>query len=240
MQWQWPWIAVEIATDFHRFPWLKRRSLPRTEPRHVPWPPSWHLPWKCHEPWRLPWKPAAFHGSTWQHPRKSTEVPRSLPRTSAKKSNNNLMCIRVNTAENTCHHHDMYTVRSRSTLSQQENYLSTNARFYLTIQPVFFNGLGISNSGNGTGGLWVIAASSWQGLISCAARPRPVAGDGEPGATLLPQANPVASAHICSIPCWPRRLVCAHTPVVLQRMSQHSQYQSTASRYRSKRAVRSS
>ena len=41
------------------------------------------------KPWPLPWKPADFHGSSpWKDPRKTTEVPRSLPRTSTKKLNN--------------------------------------------------------------------------------------------------------------------------------------------------------
>ena len=88
-------IAVAIAADFRGLPWLVPRSLPRTEPRHVPWPQPWHLPWKRHEPWPLPWKPADFHGRPWQHPRKSTEVPRLLPRTSTKKSNNVHPCIRT-------------------------------------------------------------------------------------------------------------------------------------------------
>ena len=101
LPWQWPRmaadgrghccgftsaeIAVAIAADFHGLSWLVPRSLPRTKPRHVPWPQPWHWPWKRHEPWPLPWKPADFHGSPWQHPRKSTEVPRSLPRISTKK-----------------------------------------------------------------------------------------------------------------------------------------------------------
>ena len=38
-------------------------------------------------PLPLPWKLADFHGSQWQDPRKTTEAPRSLPRTSAQKSN---------------------------------------------------------------------------------------------------------------------------------------------------------
>ena len=80
--------AVAIAADFRGLPWLVRRTLPRTEPRHVRWPQPWYLPWKCHEPWHMPWQLADFHGSPWHHPRKSTETPRSLPRTSAKKSNN--------------------------------------------------------------------------------------------------------------------------------------------------------
>ena len=36
------------------------------------------------KPWPLPWKPADFHGSPWKDPRKTTEVPPSLPRTSTK------------------------------------------------------------------------------------------------------------------------------------------------------------
>ena len=94
----WPWklprqfrkTAVAIAVD--GLPWLLRRSLPRVEPRHMPWPQPWPLPWKCHELWHVPWNPANFHSSPWKHPRKSTEVPQSLPRTSAKNSNN--VCIR--------------------------------------------------------------------------------------------------------------------------------------------------
>ena len=81
-------IAVAIAVGFRGLPWLAPRSLPRTEPWRVPWSQPWHLPWKRHEPWPLPWKPADFHGSPWQHLRKSTDVSRSLPRTSTKKSNN--------------------------------------------------------------------------------------------------------------------------------------------------------
>ena len=104
LPWQWPRMAadgrgnccsltsaeitVAIAADFRGLPWLVPRSLPRTDTRHVPWPQPCHLPWKRHKPWPLPWKPADFHGSPWQHPRKSTEVPRSLPRTSPKMSNN--------------------------------------------------------------------------------------------------------------------------------------------------------
>ena len=47
------------------------------------------------KPWPLPWKPADIHGSPWQDPRKTTEVPRSLPRTPTKKSNNvhHVACI---------------------------------------------------------------------------------------------------------------------------------------------------
>ena len=44
------------------------------------------------KPWPLPWKPADFHGSPWKDPRKTTEVPRSLPRNSTKKSNNVYLC----------------------------------------------------------------------------------------------------------------------------------------------------
>ena len=36
------------------------------------------------KPWPLPWKPVDFHGSPWKDARKTTEVPRSLPRTSTK------------------------------------------------------------------------------------------------------------------------------------------------------------
>ena len=72
-----------------------RWSLSRKKPQNVPWPQLWHLPWKCHGPWHLPWKPTDFHGSPWQYPRKSTEVERSLPRTSAKKSSNMHPCIVV-------------------------------------------------------------------------------------------------------------------------------------------------
>ena len=95
LPWQWPrtaadgggnccgWTsaktAITIAAELRGLPWLVRRSFPRTEPRHVPWPQPWHLPWKCRKPWHLPWKPADFHCSPWQHPRKSTEFPRSLP-----------------------------------------------------------------------------------------------------------------------------------------------------------------
>ena len=32
--------------------------------------------------WPLPWKPADFHGSPWKDPRKTTELSRSLPRSS--------------------------------------------------------------------------------------------------------------------------------------------------------------
>ena len=66
-------IDVAIAADFRGLPWLVPRSLPWTEPRHVPWPQPWHLPWKRQEPWPLPWKPADFHGSLGQHPRKSMD-----------------------------------------------------------------------------------------------------------------------------------------------------------------------
>ena len=81
-------ITVAIAADFRGLTWLVPRSLPRTEPRHVPLPQPWHLPWKRHEPWPLQWKPADFHGSLCQHPRKPTEMSRSLPWTSTKKSTN--------------------------------------------------------------------------------------------------------------------------------------------------------
>ena len=105
LPWQWPRMAVDIATaffaeiavesaaNFRGFPSLVRRSLPLTEPWRVPWLQPWHLPWKRHEPWYLPWTPADVHGSLWQHQRKSTEVPRSLPRTYPPKSN--IMCIRA-------------------------------------------------------------------------------------------------------------------------------------------------
>ena len=36
------------------------------------------------KPCPLPWKPGEFHGSPWQTPRKTAEVPRSLPRNSTK------------------------------------------------------------------------------------------------------------------------------------------------------------
>ena len=73
LPWQWPRMCVEIATavsvetiaeipaDTSGLPWLVRRSLSRTEPRHAPWPQPWRLRRKCHEPWHLSWKPAAFH-----------------------------------------------------------------------------------------------------------------------------------------------------------------------------------
>ena len=44
------------------------------------------------KPWPLPWEPADFHGSPWQHQRKTTDVPRSLPRTSTKS---HIMYIRA-------------------------------------------------------------------------------------------------------------------------------------------------
>ena len=44
------------------------------------------------KPWPLPWKPADIHGSPWQDPRKTTEVPRSLPRTPTEKLNNVHLC----------------------------------------------------------------------------------------------------------------------------------------------------
>ena len=46
-------------------------------------------------------------------------------------------------------------------------------------------------------------------------------------------------AHICPIPCPLCHLMYTHTLVVLQQMSQHSQYQSTCTFSRSKWAVRS-
>ena len=73
LPWQWLRICVEIATaesvettaaipaDTSGLPWLVRRSLFRTEPRHGPSPQPWRLRRKCHEPWHLSWKPAAFH-----------------------------------------------------------------------------------------------------------------------------------------------------------------------------------
>ena len=104
LPWQWPRMAVEnatevstktavaIATDFRRLPWLVRRSLPRTELQHVPWPQPWHLPWKCHEPWHLPWKPEDFHGSPWQHLRISPRKFRGHCRGPPPKSQ--IVCIR--------------------------------------------------------------------------------------------------------------------------------------------------
>ena len=66
----------------------------------MPWTQLWHLPWKCHDPWHLPWKHPEFHGffhgSPSQPPWKSAEVPRSLPRTSTKKSNNVHPCYYTN------------------------------------------------------------------------------------------------------------------------------------------------
>ena len=53
---------------------------------YVPWTQPWHLPRRCHNPWHLPRKPADFHGSPCQHPRKSTEVPRYQCRGSPPKS----------------------------------------------------------------------------------------------------------------------------------------------------------
>ena len=70
----------------------KMKIVQVAQPRHVPWPQPWHLPWKCHEPWHLPFEPADFYGSPSQHPRKSREVPWSLTRTSARKSNTVLPC----------------------------------------------------------------------------------------------------------------------------------------------------
>ena len=45
------------------------------------------------KPWPLPWNPPDFHGSPWQGPRKTTEVPRSLPRTATSRSNNVHPCV---------------------------------------------------------------------------------------------------------------------------------------------------
>ena len=53
------------------------------------------------KPRHLPWKPADFHDSPWKDPRKTTEVPRSLPRTSTKNSNNVHMCVRYFSSTNT-------------------------------------------------------------------------------------------------------------------------------------------
>ena len=89
----WPWKLLRLDVrgncrgNCRGFSWVAMVGTYATDrPRHVPWPQPWHLPWKCHEPWSLPWKTADSHVSPWQHPRKSKEVPRSLPRTSAKKS----------------------------------------------------------------------------------------------------------------------------------------------------------
>ena len=70
-------VRGNLRDNCHGLPWV---VMVGTTP--------WQFPWKCHEPWHLPWKPANFNGIPWQHPRKSTEAPWSLLRTSAKMSNN--------------------------------------------------------------------------------------------------------------------------------------------------------
>ena len=93
LPWQWPRMAVEIATtvyaetaaaiaaDFRGLPWLVRPSLPRTLPRHVPWSQPWHLPYRCHEPWhmRYPRISTVAHGNTHGSPRKFRDHCRRPP-----------------------------------------------------------------------------------------------------------------------------------------------------------------
>ena len=118
LPWQLPWNAVAFAVDCRGLP----RHLTWRWPWNMPWQLTCYFRgfygWYhggCHgqnrgtfhgrnrgtcrgsamynrNPWSLPWKPADFHGSRWQDPRKTTEVPRSLPRTPTEKLNNVHLC----------------------------------------------------------------------------------------------------------------------------------------------------
>ena len=84
--WRWPWNTPwQLPWYLGGLPWLVSRRLARTEPRHMPWPQPWHLPLNRHVQWKavdLAVETRDFHDSPWRDPRKTTEVPRSLPRTS--------------------------------------------------------------------------------------------------------------------------------------------------------------